>query len=599
MLRLAALVFFGWVSSVSFADGPFSQAGAVGAIRWQLKQVSNQLTKLESGQPAGGELLEPPTDTGEKSPFFQRLEAYDNWKASRLRLDTIERELQKLEDDVASERAGGRDDEDFRRLETLARTQRLVVQELKYNLDQIYRHFQELDRQIASHQQSIDAVEGGLAKVSPDFRQTASGLKSHIVAKSSASYESVLDAQKLFTRDIELSDVWVFPRTELSWDDTTNLTSQITVGVEGSLFGLVKGDAKGGFVFDTRYSTSASVLSPGTEAVLTTRGAATRDSAVFCGVSKTISYRGFGSVGAGGGLDLKVVKFNGGVSLEVGDTIAIGARRYSPILQFRQGETFASKIEECRKYAKQIRDNDALEQEVRGMMTLMPLPESPCYRDYDCRNTVQSGLLRESAVAACVPTPGRERAVCATRYADTPSSSCLLPGERAWFFKRYECAPGLVCDTKSRNCRTEKTPAEWLKSVGIQEAKAVSFSVPYGELFDDQGKTKGAAYCESQGLKGWVLPNGDQLRATAAWFRGWARKDLRAKSPNSPAQRWWYAPQLFTQMIWSEGTSVYLLSNDSASRYNPADPQNAVLFRDPDTGKTVQTGIAVCVKPAP
>ncbi len=605
MIRFVGLAF-AFFSVVSQAQAPCRGCEkTVASLRTELREVNQKINQIEKGAPSRRAESEQfaffsadpePTPPPEGLLFFQRLEAYDNWKSSQTRLDTIEIELQKLENEIAADKAAGRNSVDQDRIDRLSRSQRLVVAELKAQLDQIYRKFKTLDAQIAAHEQSIDAVKGGLASVSAQFKDIASGLKSHLVASSSSSYESVFEAKKLFTKDLDLGEVWVFPRAELSYDAFDNIATQVTVSAEGNLFSIIKGEAKAGLIFDSRYTTSAYALSPGTEPILTSTGVAARDAAMYCVVAKTVTYRGFGSVGASAGLDLKVVKFGTNTSVEIGETMAIGAKRYGALLQFRQGEAFESKLDVCRAYAKQVRETDALAQEVSGMIRVLQIPESPCYKDYDCRNEVKLGLLAGSVVSNCVANKNRERAVCQLRYADTEGATCSKPNESVYNF-RFHCANGFTCNRKTRKCDPTKTGEQWLKESGIAKAKPMGLSVSYSAVRPPIDDTNGAKFCEAQGLKGWKLPTGDQLKATAEWYRAWGRAQLRQRNPRAEAQKWFYAEDLYTRMLWSDGSAVYLLNNDSGGRYNPENPQNDVLFRDPKTGETITTGVAICVRP--
>ena len=211
------------------------------------------------------------------------------------------------------------------------------------------------------------------------------------------------------------------------------------------------------------------------------------------------------------GLDLKIVKFTAGANVEVGQTFSVGARRYSPLKQFRQGETFDSKISDCRRFAKEIRDTDSLNQELNAAVQVRHLPESPCYRDFDCRKEVKLGLLMSSVVATCIPSPSRERATCEPRYVNTPGATCSLPGEGIYHF-RYYCASGLTCDRKSRQCLPVKTDAQWLTQAGIAEAKPAGLAVSYLAVGSPMGESDGSAFCANQGLKGWKLPAPEQLK---------------------------------------------------------------------------------------
>lgn len=571
-------------------------------IRSALLRVQRQLNAAERGRaetPVGGywDAPAPAPDPGQ-SPFFQRLEAEDNWKASQTRLEAIERELQKLEAEIAAEKTAGRATAELIRLERLAHAQRLIVEELRFQLTRIRKRFEELDRRIDAHEQRIAAIAGDLEKATAEVKAIAANAKAHLVASGSSSYESVLEAKKLFTRDLDLAQIWVFPRTELRYEDTKNLTTQTTVAVEGSLFGLVKGEAKGGLVFDTRYSTEAYVLTPGTQPFLSTSGAAMRDAAVYCAISKTFTFRGFGSASASVGLDVKVVKLSTGVTIEAGETISVNSKRYGDLLQFRQGETFQSKIAECHKFARQVRDTDLLSAEVSSMLKVTQVPESPCYKDFDCRKDVKLGMLLGSVVSNCIAAPNRERAICQHRYVDSPGATCSLPNERTRNF-RYACARGFRCDGKTRKCLAEKTGVAWLNEAGLAEAKAVSLSTHFAQVFptNPPGAPSPSVCARAGGLsEGWRLPTQEELHPVAEWYRQWVRAELRARNPRAPAQAWFYPAQAYTGLIWSAGPWVYLLNNDSGSRYNPADPQTAVLFRDPKTGNTVDEGIVLCVR---
>ena len=537
------------------------------------------------------------------SPFYERLEAQKRYENGRARLDKIRSTLTSLEKEIKKEEQSLDSDAteaqrtNLRRLQTLASSQAGIIDELQAQLEQVEARFLALDARLDAHEAEIELVSGGSDELEGELRSLIEKGTGHVVSHSETSYRDVGRVRSKLKEQTGLRRIWEFPRTEMKFDKISDRSLEFTTSVEGNLFGVVKGRASGGLIFQTQLTTEAYVLAEGLAPLLSRNGAVLREGGIFCATSLSFTFKGYGAIEGSTGVNVLLVKTSTGAKLQTGETIAVTAKRYSDLSVLPQGATIRSEIAKCDAFAQEVAKTSALENEVRSAIRVVQIPESTCYSDYDCKRDVKMPALKGSVVSQCFATRDREQAICQHRYVDTGAESCSLPGEAVYNF-RYHCAKGYTCDAKSRKCINDNSMAKLLKKAGLKEARAISLNAHHTLV--NSSSDRAEKFCTTYGRlpakEGWRLPSQTELPYIGKWFREFARDNIKTTHGNVTAQSWFYPWQAYQGLVWSSEPSVYLLANNSMSRYNANDPQVMAEYVDPETGDEITDGVAICVR---